>query len=446
MREKRKYGKGQGEAGAPVKSGIRKRWPYWILCSALLFGILGCTGCGAAKETVLQEGQIQKDNGGSLKFSIWSDEESYVREVVDAYNALKGKEEILLEVIPNSEHEEWICNYSDNYGTDIIGLRGNTQLLQFQQQGKLVELSHFIQKSGLDIRNYGTMVNEITRGGEYYALPTRSTCWVLYYNRTLFEKMKVPEPGQMTWEEYLELAISMTSQEEGIWGGYYPPWIYHISAIQRGYYLLDDDLEPIRESMELVQQIFGSESHKPFDEVKDRGDYCRQDFESGNIAMIICGEWLANMFLEDTAEGIDVPEWGIAPLPVPEGVEPNTSIGMYQFAGITSVCKDPDRAYEFLEFLCGSQGAQIYARNAIIPGYSNSDIQEIYMEAVGTEQARIFFDSRRIQEQPMWDGYDKLTDLFKTDATSLLEGECDLDQMMEIFEEQRKEVFCGNAQ
>ena len=71
--------------------------------------------------------------------------------------------------------------------------------------------------------------------------------------------------------------------------------------------------------------------------------------------MLVCGEWLANMFLEDQAEGIEVPEWGIAPLPVPDGVEAGTSIGMYQFAGITSVCRDPEAAFEFLQFLCGPQ-------------------------------------------------------------------------------------------
>ncbi|MDD6614893.1 MAG: extracellular solute-binding protein [Lachnospiraceae bacterium] len=421
---------------------MEKRYLIRIFYGILLLMILGCTGCSASKETLQQSGaEIQRDDDEPLKFSIWSDEESYVREVVDAYNALKGKEEILLEVIPNSEHEEWINHYSDEYGTDIIDIRGNTQLLFFQKQDKLLGLSKFIRESGLDIRNYGTMVNEITWEGEYYALPTRSTCWVLYYNKELFAQMGVPEPGQMTWEEYLELAISMSSRENEIWGGYYPPWIYHIPAIQKGYYLLDDDLEPVRDSMDLMQRIYSSGSHLPFDEVKDRGDYCRDDFEKGNIAMIICGEWLANMFLEDEADGKEVPEWGIAPLPVPEGVEPDTSIGMYQFAGITSVCKDPERAYEFLEFLCGPQGAQIYARNAIIPGYSNQEIQEIYMEAVGTEQARVFFDVRRIQEQPMWDGYDQLTDLFKADAREFLEGKYDLDHLMELFEEQRKEVF-----
>ncbi len=418
-----------------------------VLGSVLLAGVCILGGCeGKGKATESEKTRVQKDDREPLKFSIWSDEETYVRDVVEAYNALKGYEAISLEVIPNSQHEAWINAYTDDYGTDIIGLRGNSQLLQFHKKQQLLGLTAYIKESDLDIRNYGTMVNEITCDGEYYALPTRSTCWALYYNRKLFADKGVPEPGQMTWEEYLDLAEKMTSQNPEIWGGYYPPWIYNISAIQRGYYLLDDELEPVREGLELMENMYFSGTHMPYDDIKDRGDFCRQDFEKGNIAMMICGEWLANMFLEDQAAGIAVPEWGIAPLPVPEGVEAGTSIGMYQFAGLTSVCKDPESAFEFLEFLCGPQGAKIYARNAIIPGYSNEEIQEIYREAVGTEEADVFFEARRIQEQPMWYGYDQLTTLFKEDVNELLEGECSLDELMESFRKQREKVFVKSAQ
>ena len=50
-------------------------------------------------------------------------------------------------------------------------------------------------------------------------------------------------------------------------------------------------------------------------------------------------------------------------------VEASTSIGMYQFAGLTSVCKDPESAFEFWSFSAGPRERR-YARNAIIPGYS----------------------------------------------------------------------------
>ena len=69
------------------------------------------------------------------------------------------------------------------------------------------------------------------------------------------------------------------------------------------------------------------------------------------------------------------------------------------------------------------------------------DAAQNYLDAVGTEDARIFFDAKRIQEQPVWEGYDQLTELFKEDACELLEGNCELDEIMERFQEQREEVF-----
>ena len=75
----------------------RKRILTGFLTGLLLAGSLTAADVCAAETT---------DTGtGALKFSIWSDEETYVRKVVDAYNALKGGEEIILEVIPNGEHE-----------------------------------------------------------------------------------------------------------------------------------------------------------------------------------------------------------------------------------------------------------------------------------------------------------------------------------------------------
>ena len=65
---------------------------------------------------------------------------------------------------------------------------------------------------------------------------------------------------------------------------------------------------------------------------------------------------------------------------------------------------------------------------------------------MGTEEADVFFEARRIQEQPMWYGYDQLTTLFKEDVNELLEGECSLDELMESFRKQREKVFVKSAQ
>lgn len=63
----------------------------------LIVLLLLCTGCGSSGQMAESEKEkVQREDEVSLKFSIWSDEESYVRDVIEAYNALKGYEGSLL--------------------------------------------------------------------------------------------------------------------------------------------------------------------------------------------------------------------------------------------------------------------------------------------------------------------------------------------------------------
>ena len=428
---------------------LRVRHPFaWFYCAFwYLLICLPLSGCAAVDEADETQMTVALEEQETLNFYIWSDEESYVRQVTEAYNMLKGWEAVRLHVIPNDEHEEWLANYDPDCGADLVGLRGNANLVEMQSKGALLGLSQYLKNGELDVTTFGNMYNEIIYQGEYYAVPTRSTCWVLYYNKELFDEAGIPYPGEMTWEEYLALAEQMTwgEGEAQVWGGYFPPWIYHMSAIQSGYYLLDDDLEPVEESLELLNRLYESGTHVPYEQIKDRGDDCRYDFEKGNIAMMVNGEWLVNMLLEDEAAGHSVPDWDIAPLPVPEGVEVGTTVGMYQFAAITSTCSRPDEAFEFLTFLSGQQGAEIYARNAVIPAFSSDEIVEIYAEASGTKHSDIFFDAKKIQEQPMWYGYDRLLSMFKEYADKYLSGEDSLRHVMDDFEEERREVLRPSA-
>lgn len=419
-----------------------------ILSVILLIAVISLWSCGTGEkgETDQRGSSVEGDiplGRTTLQFYIWEDEETYVREVVDAWNALQGYESVELYVLVNSEHETWLKSYDGDKQVDLIGLRGNSHVLELQQKGYLLGLSSYIQKSGLDIKAYGNMFNEITCGGEYYALPTRSTCWALYYNRTLFDQRGVPYPELMTWDEYLALAEEMTWEEGNmkIWGGYYPPWNYNMEAAQNGYYLLDDNLAPTAECLAMINSLYESGSHVPYLEIKDRGDDCRYDFEKGNIAMIVNGEWLANMLMEDEAAGISVPEWDIAPLPVPEDAKGKISVGQYQFAGISAFCEHPDEAFAFLEFLCGNPGARIYAGDGVIPAYYSDEIRSIYEEALSEKNARVFLESERIQEQPMWNGYNKLMELFTEVAEDYLIGEATLQEAMDRFEQDRRALL-----
>ena len=396
-------------------------------------------GCAAATD----EHPEAKLPRTPLTFATWGDEEAYVRQVVDVYNKINGSEAVHLVVIPNPDWPDYLAGYREGDGIDILALKGNTELVMMHEKGILVDLSPWMNSSGIDVAAYGTMFNDLRYEGGYYAMPTRSTCWALYYDRAAFDGAGIPYPEGITWDEYIELSGSLAAEgrtgEERRWGGYFPHWILNIPAVQKSYYLVDDDLFPTGEAMGIMKRIYTAPGHMSYSDVAAWENEYMNLFAQGGAAMMVNGEWLTNMLLE---LGDEVrADWDVAPLPVPEGVEPGTTVGMYQFAAITKDCKDPQAAFDFLAFLCGEEGAGIYADNAIIPAYTNDMVRERYMDAAGVEHSEVFFGAKRIPEQPLWRKYDVLNDSYKKTAEKYILDEISFDEAVKEFEEFRDALY-----
>ena len=109
-----------------------------------------------------------------------------------------------------------------------------------------------------------------------------------------------------------------------------------------------------------------------------------------------------------------------------------------------SICAStshPAEAFDFLLFLCGKSGAEIYANHAIIPAYSDDSIAAAYQKTVGHESARYFFEARKIQEQLPIPGYQETIEVFNREAKSYFAGEQTLDEAMQDFEAERSDIF-----
>ena len=73
-------------------------------------------------------------------------------------------------------------------------------------------LDDMVKESGIDMAPYQGSDEGIRIGDQLYGLPFRNDYYVLYYNKTLFDKAGVEYPKHdMTWDEYRELAKKMTS-------------------------------------------------------------------------------------------------------------------------------------------------------------------------------------------------------------------------------------------
>lgn len=383
-----------------------------------------------------------------LDYYIWDDEESYISPVVNAYNSLQSHVFINLHLLTSTSYDVKLKDlFSTKAKVDLFGIKGNAKMVQYKDQKLIYDITDFIKNNDLDVTAYGSMFNDISVGDRYYGLPTRNTCWVLVYNKDIFDKAGITYPGQLTWEEYRNVAITLTTEsaDEKTYGGYWVPWCYNFAAIVRSSYLIDDDLSLAKESLSLLGTFYNlDDSHVSYEDMKNKELDARKVFESGTIAMMPQGEWIVNMLLQDEKSGLTDVKWDIAPMPVFKGQEPGITWGQYQFVSIGSDTSYPREAFDFMQFLCGREGARIFAENGIIHAYSNDQIKEIYIKAVGKESASLFFEAKKVQEEPAISGYQDILEAFQQCSDDYFLGVKSLEEAMSTFESTRSTILSNS--
>ena len=421
----------------------RKRLAAAVMSAVLATAMLaGCGGQGSGNGGYSQQ-SASEDGKLNLKFYIWSDEENYMTEVAENYNASQDEVNVEIVSIANDSYDDKLkVMLSAGSDADIVDIRTINQVQQFKDSGAIMNLTDMVKDSDLDISKYGSMWDAQYPDGEVYALPTRSTCWMLFYNEDLLNEAGIFMPEQMTWDEYADMAQKLTSGDGQQYGGYWINWdIYHAIATQQGVYLNSDDISAVQESLEFLNRLMNEdESHVPLAEIQATNAQYLADFENGKVAMMPQGEWLINMLLTDQKDGKTNINWNVAPMPVPEGVEAGTTWGQFQFAGIPKDAKHPEESFEFLKYLCGEGGSTVLPKYGMLPAYSGDEAKEAFAEVVGKDNiVNVVFNAKKVLETPPYVKYSELLTALKENAELYLLGEKDIDTTMQNFEKQRQE-------
>ena len=153
------------------------------------------------------------------------------------------------------------------------------------------------------------------------------------------------------------------------------------------------------------------------------------------------GEWMINMLLNDINAGKTDVSWEIAPMPIPDVVEPGTTWGQFQFAGITSTTKHPEESFDFLKYLCGPEGAAIYASTGMVHAYTDEGAEAAYKEAVGKDSVSVIFNAKKVQESPASSNFDQILNIYKENAELYLLGEKSIEETMDKFLQQRADLM-----
>lgn len=281
--------------------------------TALLTVIFLLTGCSSTP--AIKTSEAASSDPVILNVCVWADELTYVTAAANAYNALSKN--ITVRILPLSnvdydQHLDDVLTESSTY--DLVGIKGIAKTVQLANKGIILDLTDYVRAAisdnTIDAAAYGNMFNDITYQDHYYAIPTRTTCWALFYNKELFDQAGLSYPEQMTWDEYADLAKTLTDSSRDIYGGYFLPWIPSCIALQGGTYLTDDNTAALRQSLQYLNSLYSSShiSYHEMEEIQTPPEDVYNTFEAGRVAMVPNGEWMVNLLLQDEAIGKTIPD------------------------------------------------------------------------------------------------------------------------------------------
>ena len=232
-----------------------------------------------------------------------------------------------------------------------------------------------VDTADLDLSAYGGITDQILINDKLYALPFRSDFWVVFYNKDIFDAAGVAYPSNdMTFEEYDALARKVTKTDLGseVYGAHYHTWrsaVQLFGILDGKNTIIDGNYDFLKPYYEMIMNEQNDEVCQDYATLKTSSLHYSGAFAQGNVAMMNMGSWFIPTLIEKIATGeyTDVSNWGIVKYPHAEGVEPGSTLATITSLAVTSASKNKEVATDFMNFACGTEGAEIIAQTGTFP-------------------------------------------------------------------------------
>ena len=432
---------------------MRKKLLAVMLTAAMVMGLTACAAAPAAapaaeapaaeteaapaeEEAPAEEAAPADGEKIIINFYEHSDNDKTAARQVEEFNKLHPEYEVRLSLIANDDYDDKIkVMLAGDADIDVLWVRSGN-IRQMGVDGAIMDIAPLIKERGIDYSKYGAVGETCVDGDAIYGLCTTKSCWLLWYNKDLFDAAGVELPYDITWDEYADLCQQLTTDE--LRGGLTVNWTYLIGAQAHGEYLCDEDLTYTRRYSEFLHRIWTEdESNYTLEEMSGSFDV-NGTFAEGNTYMMINGDWNFNLFPNSNPEF----EWGALPLPHYEDQEVNSSMGSTSAYCINAKSDNVEAAMDFIQFCCYSdEGAKLYAENAGVAVYPSEEAMEVYQENCkipGTEY--VFAANCNLEDGPEA-RYSEIKDAWSAEVQEYLLDNETLDECFENFYAKREEIL-----
>lgn len=413
-----------------------KKWISLLLAAMMLLGLFSFAV--AEEKTV-------------LKVACWDlDKTPYYNAIKHGYEAANPNVTI-----------EWIDLASQDYNiksstmlsggdtTDLFCVKELSDMQNWAREGFILDLNDRIAAASYDMSKYAGMDACYTsiENGHYYALPFRADFWVLYYNKTLFDKAGIAYPtNDMTWDQYAETAKALSG--DGVYGTHYHTWLSAVAnwAVCDGVNTLaDGEYSDLKYFYQLYQDLEDAGACMTYDELRAASLHYSGAFAAGNIGMLPMGYWFAATLIGFVKDGTADFEWGITAVPHLEGVAAGSSFGSPTGIAVNAKSANPDAAWDFAAWMCSEDGAKAIAVTGTRPAYVSGDVATVMAAAEGFPQDEnslaALLPAAISLEWPIGEGVNEIKTIVNEEHTLIMTREVTIDEGIASMEERAAEFI-----
>ena len=354
----------------------------------------------AAVTSVFANGGSESTSGDgttTLTWAVWDYATTpYYDALINAYEAANPDVNIEVIDLGSADYQTALQIQLSGGGSDfdVVAVKDIPGYNNLVKAGLLQDLTPLAERDGVDTAAYGGIVEQVSVDGKFYELPFRSDFWVIFYNKDLFDAAGVPYPdNDMTFEEYDQIARAVTSGSGAskVYGAHYHTWrsAIQLFGILDGQHQITDGgdysyLKPYYE-MALAQQADGIV--QDYATLKTSNIHYTGVFYNQSVAMMNMGSWfIASLIAANQSGQSDAQNWGIVKYPHAEGVEPGTTLGTITALAIPTGTDQTEAAWDFVKFVCGTEGAEALAATGNFPAVTNDEINNIIASMDGFPQ------------------------------------------------------------
>jgi multiple sugar transport system substrate-binding protein len=358
---------------------LRRRLAGSALSATLALALTACFGSsqGGAKDNPNADVTITFWHGWSAPSEVKA-----IQATIDAFE--KANPNIHVKAVGNITDDKinQALRAGGSSAPDVVSSFTTDNVGEFCSSHAFVDLTPFMAKSGIDPTTTfpATQLSYTQYNHDQCALPLLSDAYGLYYNKDAFRAAGISGPPK-TLSELDADAVKLTHQSGDTYSqlGFMPDYHFYESTITH----FAAQWSPTYFSADGTSNVANDAGIKAAFEwqkglVDKLGGYSRLEkyrtsfgdefsnnnaFMTGQVAMIIDGEWRAGM-INDSNSSV---HYGVAPFPVPDSMAAQYGKGYITgtIVGIARTSSKQNAAWEFVKYLTSNTDAVVNFANAI---------------------------------------------------------------------------------